>query len=107
MTATLYQFPISHFCEKARWALDYKGVPFQPHNLLPGLHMNTARRLASNTSVPILDHDGTVVQGSAAIISHPRCGMNPRRMSFPSWRRIGMFWRLGSLEDNRPVAATV
>ena len=25
---TLYQFQFSHFCEKARWALDYKGVPY-------------------------------------------------------------------------------
>ena len=33
--------------------------------------------------------------------------MKPRRMSRPSSRRIGMFWRFGSLDDSRPVAATV
>jgi Glutathione S-transferase, N-terminal domain len=24
----LYQFPFSHFCEKARWALDYKSIAY-------------------------------------------------------------------------------
>ena len=34
----LYQFPLSHFCEKARWALDYKSIAYRPVNLLPGFH---------------------------------------------------------------------
>ena len=25
----LLEFPHSHYCEKARWALDYKGIPFE------------------------------------------------------------------------------
>jgi glutathione S-transferase len=33
---TLYQFQFSHYCEKARWALDYKGLAYAPKNLLPG-----------------------------------------------------------------------
>ena len=39
--------------------------------------------------------------------SIPSRGTKPRRMSRPSSRRIGMFWRFGSLDDSRPVAATV
>ena len=35
----LYQFPISHFCEKIRWTLDYKGLSHKTRNLLPGLHV--------------------------------------------------------------------
>jgi len=66
---TLYQFQFSHFCEKARWALDYKGVPYMRKNLLPGPHMKTARRWAPKTSVPILVDDDTVIQDSAAIIT--------------------------------------
>ncbi len=32
------QFPITRFCEKRRWASDYKQAPRHATNLLPGLH---------------------------------------------------------------------
>lgn len=71
MTVRLYQFAISHYCEKVRWALDYKGIHYQPVNLLPGQHMSTIRRLTGKgTSVPVLEHNGTVIQGSAAILDY-------------------------------------
>jgi glutathione S-transferase len=65
----LYQFAFSHFCEKARWALDFKGLPYATHNLLPGAHKDVARRLAPKSCLPILIDDGTVIQDSAAILS--------------------------------------
>jgi glutathione S-transferase len=65
---TLYQFPISHFCEKARWALDYKGLAYRQENLLPGLHVKTTKAMARRSSVPVLRDGETVVQGSTAII---------------------------------------
>ena len=34
----LYQFPLSHFCEKARWMLDYKELEYVAQNLMPGAH---------------------------------------------------------------------
>ncbi|MDD2724358.1 MAG: glutathione S-transferase [Methylovulum sp.] len=67
---TLYQFPISHYCEKARWALDYKRLDYKIKNLFPGLHVMTAKRLAGASSLPILVHDGKVVQGSGEIIDY-------------------------------------
>ncbi len=71
MTMKLYQFAISHYCEKARWALDYKGVNYQAITLLPGQHVSTIRKLGVDvTSVPVLEHDGHCVQGSAAIIDY-------------------------------------
>jgi glutathione S-transferase len=70
VTAVLYQFECSHFCEKARWALDWKHVDYLPKNLVPGLHVRAVRRLAPRTSVPILVDDGHVVQGSGAIITY-------------------------------------
>lgn len=36
---TLYQFPISHYCEKIRWALDFKQLKYNTVNLLPALHI--------------------------------------------------------------------
>ncbi|HEU5060532.1 MAG TPA: glutathione S-transferase N-terminal domain-containing protein, partial [Kofleriaceae bacterium] len=70
MTAILYVFTISHFAEKARWALDHKRVPYRPVVLLPGPHGLTTRRLAPGTEVPLLVHEGRAVQGSSAIIDH-------------------------------------
>ena len=68
---TLYTFAISHYAEKARWALDHKRVEYRERVLLPGPHMLTMRRLkCSATCVPVLDEDGARVQGSSAILDH-------------------------------------
>lgn len=64
----LYQFALSHYCEKARWALDYKGLPYELRNLVPGPHFKVIGKLADNTSVPVLRDGNTVVQGSDRII---------------------------------------
>ncbi len=66
----LYGFTISHFAEKARWALDYKGVPYQWIALLPGPHMRTVRRMAPRSTVPVLRDGETVVQGSQEILDY-------------------------------------
>lgn len=72
MALKLYQFAISHYCEKVRWALDYKGLNYQTVTLLPGQHIKTVRQLTGgkDTSVPVLDHDGHCVQGSAQILDY-------------------------------------
>lgn len=66
----LFQFPISHYCEKARWALDHKQIPYQAINLIPGLHLKPTKKLGVRSSVPILQHNDKVVAGSSQIIDH-------------------------------------
>jgi glutathione S-transferase len=66
----LYQFTFSHYCEKARWALDHKGIAYQPVNLLPGSHLRTVRKLTPNRGLPVLLDDATVIQDSSAIITY-------------------------------------
>jgi glutathione S-transferase len=66
----LLEFPHSHYCEKARWALDYKGIPFQAVPIMPGFHMITVRKYAPDTSVPVLLDNNEVVQGSSDIINY-------------------------------------
>ena len=62
-------FAISHFCEKARWALDRAGIDYSLHHLAPGLHRRVAKKLGlPASSVPILKVGGTLVQGSSAIL---------------------------------------
>ena len=66
----LYQMPISHYCEKIRWALDFKQLDYQVKNLLPGLHVKKAKKLAPRSSLPILVHDGKATQDSSEIITY-------------------------------------
>ena len=66
----LLEFPHSHFCEKARWALDYKGIPFEAVAILPGFHRITVRKYAQDNSVPVLLSDDGAVQGSGEIITY-------------------------------------
>jgi glutathione S-transferase len=65
----LITFGISHFCEKARWALDWHGIPYKEVGWPPGVHEVLAKRCgAKGTTLPILLDGETVVQGSGAII---------------------------------------
>ncbi len=66
----LYQFPISHYCEKARWALELKDLPYRKVNLLPGPHAKKAKKIAGNSKLPILLHDKYSTQGSSEIITY-------------------------------------
>ena len=67
---TLYQFPISHYCEKVRWALDYKGLDYTSKNLLPGIHLIVIKKIAQRSSVPVLVDGEKIIQNSADIIDH-------------------------------------
>lgn len=67
---TLYIFAISHYCEKARWALDYLGIDYQLRHVAPGEHMKIAKELGCpGSSVPYLQVGNRVIQGSTDIIS--------------------------------------
>jgi glutathione S-transferase len=62
-------FGISHYCEKARWALDWHGIAYDEINWPPGVHMVLAKSCgAKQTSLLILLDGRTVIQGSGAII---------------------------------------
>jgi glutathione S-transferase len=66
----LWQLEISHYVEKARWALDYKRVPHIRRSLLPGFHAVEAKRLTGDTStVPVLTLDGRSIGDSTRIIA--------------------------------------
>jgi len=64
----LHQFRYSHFNEKARWGLDWKGIAHRRVSYLPGPHGPQIKRLAGDTTVPVLEIDGVFVQGSAQIL---------------------------------------
>ncbi len=68
MALELHQFPYSHFNEKVRWALAYKGLEHRRINYLPGPHMPAIRKLSGQTQTPVLRIDGEPLAGSAQII---------------------------------------
>jgi glutathione S-transferase len=67
---TLWQIEVSHFSEKARWALDYKGVEHRRNSPLPGAHIPIALWLTrgEQKTFPILSLEGRNVGDSSAII---------------------------------------
>jgi len=67
----LWQIDISHYAEKARWALDYKGVDHVRRSPLPGTHIPIALFLTrgAQPTIPILQMDGRAIGDSTAIIA--------------------------------------
>lgn len=70
MTARLITIAVSHFCEKARWALDRQGVAYVEEQHLPMLHWPHAKRAGGGRTVPILVDDGRVFPQSWDIVLH-------------------------------------
>ncbi len=64
---TLYQFPLSHYCEKARWLLDHKELDFVAQNVTPGVHRAFAQLKTGQNKLPILKDGEKYIAGSTAI----------------------------------------
>jgi glutathione S-transferase len=59
----LVTLPISHFCEKARWALDRAGVAYVERRHMQIIHQFAARLAGGGKSVPVLKTgDGVFTQ---------------------------------------------
>jgi glutathione S-transferase len=67
-TPVLWHLEISHYNEKARWALDYKGIAHVRRAVTPALQELTARRLRAGRTVPILEMNGRTIGDSTKII---------------------------------------
>lgn len=65
----LYEFPVSHYCEKVRWALDYKRLPYERKLLVPVLHIPIVLALTRQTKVPVLECDGEKIVNSPDILT--------------------------------------
>lgn len=63
----LYQFPLSHFCEKARWLLDHKELDYVAQNLVPGLHRAFAQLKTGQNKLPILKDGERYIADSTEI----------------------------------------
>jgi glutathione S-transferase len=64
----LWHLKVSHYNEKARWALDYKRVPHVRRAATPGRHARIARSLGAGQTFPVLQLDGEILGDSTLII---------------------------------------
>ena len=63
----LITIPVSHFCEKARWALDRTNIQYSEDGHAPILHWCTTMPKGTRT-VPILITDGATLKSSGEIV---------------------------------------
>lgn len=69
---TLWHLSVSHYSEKARWALDHKRVPHKRRAVsIPGLHIPASMLLTGGAghTFPVLELDGRAIGDSSEIIA--------------------------------------
>jgi glutathione S-transferase len=64
----LWHLKVSHYNEKARWALDHKRIPHVRRAAIPGLHHRVAAKLTGGTTLPVLVLGGEAIGDSTRII---------------------------------------
>jgi glutathione S-transferase len=80
----LVTIPISHYCEKARWALERSGMRYREEPHVQGIHRLAARRAGGGTTVPVLVTPDGVIDDSAAILAWVDERTAPEHRLFPS-----------------------
>ena len=63
----LYQFELSHYCEKIRLILDYKGLSYRKVEVTPGIGQLDLFRMSGQRQVPVLKDGTEVIADSTAI----------------------------------------
>jgi glutathione S-transferase len=82
--ARLITIPISHFCEKARWALDRAEIDYHEQRHLQLIHVAAARLAGGGRTVPVLVTEaGEVLADSTAILRWADTQLEPARRVYP------------------------
>jgi glutathione S-transferase len=81
---TLITIPISHYCEKARWALDRAEIPYEEHAHLQVIHWIPVTRAGGKKTAPVLVWGGRVFADSADIVEEASAKAPPDRGLFPA-----------------------
>lgn len=66
----LYQFELSHYCEKIRLILDYKGLEYRKVEVTPGIGQLDLYRMSGQRQVPVLKDGTDFVADSTAIAKY-------------------------------------
>jgi glutathione S-transferase len=79
----LITIPISHYCEKARWALDRAGIAYQERAHLQLIHRIAVRRAGGRGTAPVLVCGERVLADSADIVDEADARAPADRRLFP------------------------
>jgi glutathione S-transferase len=83
----LITIPISHYCEKARWALERAGIDYREERHVQGVHRLAARRAGGGVTVPVLVTGQGAIGGSAEILLWVDGRTAPEHRLLPADRR--------------------
>ena len=79
----LVTIPISHYCEKARWALDRAGIAYVEQAHIQAIHRFATRRAGGGLTAPVLRcGDGTIAD-STDILAWADAQSAPQRALYP------------------------
>jgi glutathione S-transferase len=79
----LITIPISHYCEKARWALDRAGLAYDERRHLQVVHWVAVRRAGGGRTAPVLVCEEGVLKESADILAYADRHAPPERRVYP------------------------
>ncbi len=82
-TPVLITIPISHYCEKARWALDRTGVDYRERAHLQVIHWIPVARAGGRKTAPVLVWGDRVFADSEDIVEEASARARPDRALFP------------------------
>jgi glutathione S-transferase len=80
----LLTIPISHYCEKARWALERAGLAYSEERHVQGVHILVARRAGGRETVPVLIADEGVFNESEDILRYADRNLPEEVRLFPA-----------------------
>ena len=69
-TYRLITIPPSHYCEKARWALDYARIPYREERHPPLFHLRATKMAGRGRSTPVLVTGDRVLSDSTDILQY-------------------------------------
>ncbi|MEA2442553.1 MAG: glutathione S-transferase, partial [Thermoleophilaceae bacterium] len=79
----LITIPISHYCEKARWALERSAIPYTERAHLQVIHWAAVKRAGGGMTVPVLVCGDRVLRESADIVAFADSHASPERRLYP------------------------
>ena len=80
----LVTIPISHYCEKARWALERAGIAYREERHVQGIHRIASRRAGGVGTVPVLVTPDGALGESEEILTWVDAQLPPERRLFPA-----------------------
>jgi glutathione S-transferase len=80
----LVTIPISHYCEKARWALERAGIPYREERHVQAIHRIASRRAGGVGTVPVLVTSEGALGESEEILAWVDQRTPPEHRLFPA-----------------------